>query len=131
MRLGLRREGTTNIMNRTMKLIAGGVIAVALVGGGAAGIAVATGAVGDDNEAPITGTALERASAAALAHTGGGRVTETEVGDEESLYEVEVTLDDGSQVDVQLDADFNVVGSEADGADDEGADDNASGGDDE
>ena len=54
--------------------------------------------------------------------TGEGRVTETEVGDEESLYEVEVTLDDGSQVDVQLDEDFEVVGSEADGTDDEGDD---------
>ena len=105
-------------MNRTMKLIVSGVIAVAVIGGGVAGIAVATGAVGDDNEAPITGDALDRASAAALAHTGGGRVTETEVGDEESMYEVEVTLDDGSQVDVQLDADFNVVSDEADGADD-------------
>jgi hypothetical protein len=48
-------------------------------------------------------------------------VTETEVGDEESLYEVEVTLDDGTQVDVQLDEDFNVVGDESDGAgEDEG-----------
>ena len=51
-------------------------------------------------------------------------MTETEVGDEESYYEVEVTLDDGTQVDVQLDRDFNVVGSEADGAnEDEGAED--------
>jgi hypothetical protein len=41
-------------------------------------------------------------------------VTETEVGDEESYYEVEVTLDDGSQVDVQLDENVNVVGSSAD-----------------
>ena len=49
------------------------------------------------------GPALDKASAAALEHTGEGRVTETEVGDEESYYEVEVTLDDGSQVDVQLD----------------------------
>lgn len=77
---------------------------------------------GDDNEAPISGSALERASAAALAHTGEGHVSETEVGDEESLYEVEVTLDDGSQVDVQLDADFNVVGDEADN-ESEGAND--------
>ena len=64
---------------------------------------------------PITGAALDQATAAALAHTGGGRVTETEVGDEESLYEVEVTLADGSQVDVQLDESFEVVGSEDDG----------------
>ena len=69
------------------------------------------------NEAPdqpIGGSDLDRASAAALQHTGGGEVTGTEVGDEESYYEVEVTLDDGSQVDVQLDRDFQVVGSEAD-----------------
>ncbi len=63
---------------------------------------------------PITGAALERASAVALDHTGGGQVTETEVGDEDSYYEVEVTLDDGSQVDVQLDREFNVVGADAD-----------------
>ncbi|MGH9152061.1 MAG: PepSY domain-containing protein, partial [Acidimicrobiales bacterium] len=65
----------------------------------------------------------ERAVAAALAHTGGGRVTETEVGDEDSYYEVEVTLDDGSQVDVQLDEGLTVVGSKAD--DDTGDDDGA------
>jgi hypothetical protein len=41
-------------------------------------------------------------------------VTETEVGDEESYYEVEVTLDDGRQVDVQLDERFAVVGSSQD-----------------
>ena len=45
-------------------------------------------------------------------------MTETEEGDEDSYYEVEVTLDDGSQVDVQLDRDFNVVGREADGKND-------------
>ena len=48
-------------------------------------------------------------------------MTETEVGDEESLYEVEVTLADGSQVDVQLDEQFKVVSSSAD--DDSGTDD--------
>jgi len=98
--------------------VAGVVVAVAMVGGGL-GIAGAVG--GDDDEAPITGDALDQASEAALEHTGGGTVTETEVGDEESYYEVEVTLDDGSQVDVQLDEDFNVVGDESDGADDEAA----------
>jgi uncharacterized membrane protein YkoI len=86
---------------------------VAALAAGGAGVAVATGG-GDDSEKPITGSALEQAEAAALAETGGGEVTETETGDEESLYEVEVTLDDGSQVDVQLDRDFDVVGSEAD-----------------
>ena len=93
---------------------------ILLVAGAAAGIvaiagtAVAATGVIDDNEEPITGEALEKASAAALAHTCGGKVTETEQGDEDSYYEVEVTLPDGSQVDVQLDRDFNVVGDEAD-----------------
>lgn len=96
---------------------------VAIVAAGGAGAAVAAGG-GDDDEAPITGDALDRATAAALEHTGGGRVTETEIGDEESLYEVEVTLDDGTQVDVQLDEDFRVVGDEHDDEDgDERGDD--------
>jgi hypothetical protein len=108
-------------MQRRTKLAVAGLGAVAALGAGA-GIAVAAG--GDDSEAPITGTALERATDAALEHTGEGRVTETEVGDEESYYEVEVTLDDGSQVDVQLDEDFQVVGASGDDeSEDEGADD--------
>ena len=99
---------------------------VGVVAEGRAGSALAVGcsASADDDETqrPITGAELERASAAALEATGGGRVTETEVGDEESYYEVEVTLDDGSQVDVQLDEQFNVVSDGADQTDD-GADD--------
>jgi hypothetical protein len=66
-------------------------------------------------EEPITGEALERASAAALEYTGGGEVTDTEVGDEEGYYEVEVTLPGGRQVDVHLDASFKVIDSEGDG----------------
>ena len=96
-----------------MKKIALVVILVLAVTAVAAGIAV--GAGGRDEETPITGTALARASAAALEHTGGGRVTDTEAGDEEGAYEVEVTLADGSQVDVPLDAGFTVIGDEADG----------------
>lgn len=75
----------------------------------------------DSNDAqevdvPITGTDLEQATAAALAHVGEGRVTATEVGDEESYYEIEITLDDGRQLDVQLDEQFNFVGSEDEGS---------------
>src|SRR5688572_13401661 len=80
------------------------------LGAAGAGVAVATG--DDDTQRAISGGALERASAAALEHTGGGEVSETEAGDEESYYEVEVTRPDGDQVDVQLDRDFNVVGGE-------------------
>lgn len=95
------------------------VIITATVVGAAAlagtGLAVAGNPVDDDaTDTPITGAALERASDAALAHTGEGRVTGTEDGDEESRYEVEITLDDGTQIDVQLDEDFQVVGDESD-----------------
>jgi hypothetical protein len=97
-------------MNRKRTLIAGAAV-LALAAGGAA---VATAAGDDDaTERPITGTELERASAAALADTPG-RVTGTEAGDEEGAYEVEVTTEDGSQVDVHLDRDFNVIGTEGD-----------------
>jgi uncharacterized membrane protein YkoI len=108
-------------MQRKMKIaLCAGAIAVAAAGVGTVAVGAATN---DDNEAPITGAALEQASKAALAHTGGGRVTETEIGDEDSYYEVEVTLDDGSQVDVQLDENFHVVSSKADHeGDDEGND---------
>jgi hypothetical protein len=79
-----------------------------------AGIAIAARGGFNDRANPITGTALTRASEAALAFTGGGRVTETEIGDEDSYYEVEVTLAGGRQVDVQLDRSFTVVSSARD-----------------
>ena len=94
---------------RRKKLVVALAATALIVGGGSL-----LAATGDDSESPITGDALEKASAAALEETGEGRVTDTEVGDEESYYEVEVTLEDGSQVDVQLDDEFNVVGSSAD-----------------
>ena len=113
-------------MNAKLKrgILAAG--AVAALGLGGAAIAGATGGgddgggKGDDGSGkPITGAALERASAVALDHTGGGRVSATEFQDEESYYEVEVTRGDGSQVDVHLDSHFNVLNQSSDG---EGAD---------
>jgi len=103
--------------------LAAGIGAVAAVAGG--GVVVATG--GDDDQ-PITGSALERATDAALAHTGGGTVTETEMGDDGAAYSVEVRLDDGRQVEVNLDSEFNVIGDEPDDdgdgdGDEEGVDD--------
>lgn len=63
---------------------------------------------------PITGEALQRASEAALDYArenglGEGRVTDTEVGDEEGYYEIELTLDNGRQVDVHLNENFEVL----------------------
>jgi len=97
------------------------VAAVAALGLGGGAIAGATGGgddggKGDDGSGkPITGSALDRASAVALDHTGGGRVSATEFQDEEGYYEVEVTRGDGSQVDVHLDSHFNVLDQSADG----------------
>ena len=52
----------------------------------------------------------------------GGTITQTKVADEESYYQVEVTLADGRQTDVQLDQQFQVVGSKTEPA---GTDNNA------
>ena len=99
-------------MSKKTKIVAGVAGAALAVGVAGGSVAVASGS--DDNEAPITGAALERATQVALDHLGDGRVTETEVGDEDSYYEVEVTLSDGRQVDVQLDEQFNVLSAHDD-----------------
>jgi len=106
-------------MNKRNKILLAGASVLAVAAGGV-GVAAATGVTDGGEDAaegpdtPISGSALDEAKAAALDHTGEGAVSETEVGDGESYYEVEVSLDDGSQVDVQLDRDFNVVGQEND-----------------
>ncbi len=90
-------------------LIAAALAMLVLVG---ASVAYATG--GESSEQQATGPGIEKAKSVALDHTNGGRVSGTEVGDEEGYYEVEVTLDDGSQVDVHLDRDFDVLSTPAD-----------------
>src|SRR5262245_10234191 len=100
------------------------VASAGFVAAAAVGTVVTAGALDDDeNQQPITGEALTKASAAALAYTGEGKVTETEVNDEDSYYEVEVTLDNGKQVDVQLDENFQVVKGMPDSESDSGGDD--------
>ena len=67
------------------------------------------------SEQKLTGATLDRASKAALAKTGGGKVTGSERDTEHgATYEIEVTKADGSQVDVRLDDQFKVVAAEAD-----------------
>ena len=111
-------------MSNKLKGIAAAAGIGALALGGAA-IAGATGG-GDDGEGkPVTGSALDRASRVALEQTGGGRVSGSEVNDEEGAYEIEVTRDDGSQVDVHLDRAFHVIDAQRDGdghGDDQGND---------
>ena len=87
----------------------------------AAGIAVAAGIGGRKQR--TSGTAIDRASAAALAFTGGGRVTEAEASDENDGYEVDVTLKDGQKVEVRLDSNYKVIGQEADDDDEKETED--------
>jgi uncharacterized membrane protein YkoI len=101
-------------MNRKLVLIVACVLALGAISGG---IAIAAG--GGD-EKPLTGSTLEQATAAALAHTGGGTVVETETGDDGAAYGVEIRLADGTQVEVDLDENFKVIGRETD---DDGAND--------
>ena len=108
--------------DKRTKWIAAGALAAAIAGAGT-GIAIAT--AGDDQ--PLSGSTLERAAAAALEHTGGGTVVETEVGDDGAAYGVEIRLDDGSVVEVNLDENFNVTG---DTIDDDGPNDQDGSGDD-
>jgi hypothetical protein len=107
------------VQKRTKILLIGATIAAAAVFPAIARAGNASRGEAGDGGAPITGSDLVRASEVALDHLGEGTVTGTEVGDEESLYEVEVTFDDGTRVDVQLDEEFNVVGNERDGVGDD------------
>jgi Peptidase propeptide and YPEB domain len=112
-------------MNR--KKLAASVAAVILaLGAGGAGVAYATG--GDSGER-VTGPDAAKAKSAALEAAGGGTVTEIEQddGNGTGAFEVEVRRDDGSQVEVHLDRDLNVVGQEADDDgpnDEDGSNDN-------
>ena len=109
-----------NSINVRTLVIAAAVAMLLLLG---AGVAYATGG---DSSAQPTGSNIDKAKSIALNQTNGGRVTGTEVGDEEGYYEVEIATDDGSQVDVHLDKNFNVLGTPADheGSDHESSDDN-------
>jgi uncharacterized membrane protein YkoI len=85
-----------------------------------AGVAYATSST-DDSTEQSTGPGMEKAKSVALEHVNG-RVTATEFRDEEGYYEVEVTRDDGSQVDVHLDKNFNVLDTPADNEGSDGKD---------
>jgi hypothetical protein len=99
-------------MQKKTGWIAAGLLAAATLGG--TGVAVASGTnAGNDDGTPITGAAYDQATSAALKAVGEGKVTQTEQGDEESYYQVEVTKADGSQVDVNLDKAFAVVKTKA------------------
>jgi uncharacterized membrane protein YkoI len=111
------------------KMIIGAAVALLLLVG--AGVAYASGSSGDgssgDGSEQSTGAGMDKAKSVALEQVNG-RVTATEFQDEEGYYEVEVTKDDGSQVDVHLDKNYNVLDSQSDGGGSEANDSNDSGG---
>jgi uncharacterized membrane protein YkoI len=98
-------------------LAVGGFGVAAAIGGANSSVPTEVDEPGEDTDSDtaLTGTDLDTAVAAALEHTGSGEVVETEVGDDGAAYGVEIRLDDGSMVEVNLDADFNVIGAEPDG----------------
>jgi uncharacterized membrane protein YkoI len=65
----------------------------------------------DQGEAPITGDAYAQATKVALGFTGGGKVTQTHLADQEGYYQVEVTMPDGRQTDVNMDQTFKILGT--------------------
>jgi len=107
-------------MTDRKKLVASVAAAAVVLAFGVGGVAYATG---DVSSQQATGSDIEKAKNAALYYTDGGRVTGTEIGDEEGYYEIEVTRDDGSRVDVHLERDLDVLGKLADheGPDDKDA----------
>ena len=100
-------------MKTRTKFIAVGALALLAAGGTAGAVAASTG----DTDTAITGAARAHAERVALNTVGSGQVSATEVGDEESYYQVEVTKDDGTQTDVNLDKNFNVVKVKSERAD--------------
>ncbi|MDH6237723.1 PepSY domain-containing protein [Cryobacterium sp. CG_9.6] len=92
-------------MKKKFVLIAAG--AAIVVGLAGAGVAVAVSEMGDDT---LSGETLERASNAALAEVGPGTVTSAERTDDGGPeYDLEVRLDNGDEIDVELDSAFQVV----------------------
>ena len=106
---------------KTWIIVGGASLALAL---GGTGVAVAATA-GDDDA--LTGSSLEKASDAAIAETGGGSVVSAETSDDaDHAYELEVRAPDGTETDVELGANYEVVHTETDLEDDGKNDDNDS-----
>lgn len=105
-------------MRKKTLWIAGAASAAVALGGAA--VAAASNTPGGDQ--PLSGTALQQASDAALARTGPGTVLSAETENEaNSSYEVEIRLDNGDNVEVNLNGSFDVVAVEGPGQDDDGA----------
>ncbi len=94
-------------------ILAGSGLAIAATLG-LGGIAFAQG---QDGDAAVPDADKAKVEAAGLAEVGNGKVTGSEL-ESDGSYEVEVTRDDGTEVDVHLDKNLTVTSTEADDHDD-------------
>ena len=94
-------------------ILLSGLVVVAILAVG--GIAWAMGFGSDE----LRGDDFDRASEAALAHVGEGTVVSADRGDRDDVeaFNVEVLRTDGSEVDVLLDENFEVIAAEEIGRD--------------
>jgi hypothetical protein len=97
-------------ISRAVVVAAGSVVFV-FCGGASVWTATGEGPPAVGSNAPVPPDQRERAHRAALEAVGPGDVTDTEFGDEDCAFEVEVTLDDGRRIDVHVDGTFTVVGT--------------------
>jgi hypothetical protein len=98
-------------MKRTTRIIATSVVTAAVVVGAGAAYAIAA-----SDDGSLDGNDKQRAGDAAPAETGGGTITEVEIDDDG--HDVEVRLEDGTEIDVELADDFTVRSSDSDDSDD-------------
>jgi hypothetical protein len=64
----------------------------------------------EEHEQAVTGTAAEKAQAAAVRAAGGGTAGDVTTDYFGNVYEVTVTKSDGSKVEIHLDSSFDVMG---------------------
>ena len=117
-----------SMLNRTKKILAGGVLLLAGFGGGAAlavsGSASAAGDAtatpdesshrGHAGETPLTGSTADKVKAAALAKYPGATIDRLET-DSDGVYEAHVTTKAGDEVIVQVGKAFAVTGTQTGG----------------
>lgn len=109
---------------RSKRVLIPAIATVAVLGVGA----TVWTATADDN---LEGAERDRVAAAAVEAAGGGEAVDVETSDDRGeAYEVEVRRDDGTEVDVALDENLEVVRQDEDGDDDGGADDDGDSSDD-
>ena len=106
-----------SMLNAKALLLIAGVAMLVPLG---VGVAYATSS-GGDSSGRATETNLDKAKSVALQQVEG-RLTGSEIGDEEGAYQIEITRSYGSQVDGNLDKNFNVLGTPTDNEDRDGQD---------